>query len=206
MSQDFSLGPNFPSPPSDPDAKDWLSLPEGDTHLCHGGVCYPLLRHCINLCEPGFALEFGVQSGHSLALISQRLSAVGFDSFLGLPEAWGPFTPGAFAQDDPPTVPNARLVTGWFSDTLPTFDFASVAPLRLVHIDCDLYSSTKTVLNHVGQHLKPGTFVVFDEFVHDWDASKPGEEQVAWREFAERAQIGWKVIGNSSGAWAVQIA
>lgn len=206
MTQDYSSGPNFPCPPSDPDAGDWCSLPPDQADMCHAGACFVLLRQCLKLCSPGFALEFGVQTGHSLGLIAHRLSVVGFDSFQGLPEDWGPFPKGALAHEAP-EVPNARMVDGWFSDTLPMFDFATVEPLRLVHIDCDLYSSTKTVLDHVGPHLVPGVFVVFDEFLYDWppNESRGGEEQRAWREFVDRTQIGWEVVGHSGGAWAIRI-
>jgi hypothetical protein len=135
------------------------------------------------------------------------LLAVGFDSFQGLPEDWGPFTVGAFAQE-PPDVENAELVVGWFADTVPLFDFGTVEPLRLVHIDCDLYSSAKTVFDHLGPHLIPGAYVVFDEFLHDWppNESRGGEEQHAWREFADRTRISWTVVGHSRGAWAIQVS
>lgn len=39
-------------------------------------------------------------------------------------------------------------------------------------IDCDLYSSTTTALEHVGPHLRWGTYVVFDEH-HTY----PGHEE-----------------------------
>lgn len=194
MSQDYSWGPCWDD-----------HIDEGET--CHDGACYPLLRHCVGLCEPGYGLEFGVQTGHSLGLISRSLLAVGFDSFQGLPEDWGPFTVGAFAQE-PPDVENAELVVGWFADTVPLFDFGTVEPLRLVHIDCDLYSSAKTVFDHLGPHLIPGAYVVFDEFLHDWppNESRGGEEQRAWREFADRTRISWTVVGHSRGAWAIQVS
>jgi Macrocin-O-methyltransferase (TylF) len=190
--QDYSLGPDWPA-----------STVGGIT--CHDGVCFTLLRHCIGLCAAGFGLEFGVQSGHSLELIAQRLSVVGFDGFTGLPEDWGPYPKGSFAQEPPAT--DSRLVIGMFSDTLPTFDFTTVDPLRLVHIDCDLYSSTKTVLNYLCPNLIPGVIVVFDEFLEDWPPNeiRGGEEQRAWREFADHTQIDWEVIGHAGGAWAIRI-
>lgn len=151
-------------------------------------------------------MEFGVQTGHSLEIITERLAAVGFDSFEGLPEEWGPFEKGAFAHQ-PPAVAGATLVNGWFSDTLPAFDFAAVDPLRLVHIDCDLYSSTKTVLKHLGPYLTAGVYLVFDEFLEGWPPNEHlgGEEQRAWREYADETQIEWDVVGHAGGAWSIQI-
>jgi len=174
---------------------------------CHRGQCYSLLRHCIELCEPGYGLEFGVQTGHSLELIARRLYGVGFDSFNGLPEPWGPYPKGMFAHH-PPAIPNTRIVVGWFADTLPTFDFTTVQPLRLIHIDCDLYSSTKTVLEHLGPHLAPGTILVFDEYLYDWppNEARGGDEQRAWRDFTQTHPVRWKVIGHAAGAWAIQVA
>ena len=174
---------------------------------------YPLLRHVVQDLHPaGWALEFGVANGTSLAIIAEHMPVVGFDSFEGLPEDWRDYPKGSFAPTHPltgwdtglpPDIPNSRLVIGLFADTLPGFDFTTVQPLGLVHCDADLYSSTKTVLDHVGPHLTPGCFVVFDEF---WGLDgKEIDEGRAWREFAEHAAITWTVIGNSVRPWAIQI-
>lgn len=163
-----------------------------------------LLRHALNCAPPGTAVEFGVGDGLSLAIIAERMPVTGFDAFLGLPEDWRPGYPkGTFATSPPPVGPNSSLVIGWFADTLPKFDFAALAPIRLVHFDADLYSSTKTALDHIGQHLQVGTVVVFDEF-HGYPGAEQHEER-AWREFAESVDIGWVVLGNSQESWAIKI-
>jgi hypothetical protein len=124
----------------------------------------------------GLWLEFGVAKGETLReLVDHAIRApepveiFGFDSFLGLPEDWKPGYPkgtfgpgGMYWYGQPPNVPGATLVHGWFADTLPNFNFSK--PVTLVHIDCDLYSSTVTVLKHVGPHLIPGSLILFDEF------------------------------------------
>lgn len=196
MTQDYSLGPVFGTTDERPD--------------------YPLLRHVVQDLQPtGTALEFGVARGTSLAIIAAHMPVIGWDGFQGLPEPWLEYPKGAFSPNDPdtgwtnewvpeiPVVANSRLVIGWFADTLPTFDFAAVEPLALVHIDCDLYSSAKTVIDHVGPHLKPGCYVVFDEFF-DHDGA-PMDECRAWQEFASATGITWRVIGNSERPWAIQI-
>jgi hypothetical protein len=165
---------------------------------------YPLLKHVLSLQPTGSALEFGVGSGTSLRLIARHMPVVGFDSFQGLPEDWRPgFPKGRFARR-PPTVANSRLVHGWFANTLPTFDFSTVGRIGLVHCDADLYSSTKTILDHVGSYLKPGVMVCFDE----WHGYKGCElhEQRAWKEFAAQSDVKWEVIGHSAQAWAIKIA
>lgn len=132
-----------------------------------------------------WAAEFGVYSGYSLAIIAQTMPVIGFDSFEGLPEDWREgFPKGMFdLLDDeslPPALPhtpNAMLVPGWFADTVPTFPFP---PLGLVHIDCDLYSSTVTALEAVLPYVDIGTVLVFDEF-----HSYPGAEDHEAKAFSE---------------------
>lgn len=149
------------------------------------------LRHALALKPQGWALEFGVAEGGTLALIAQHMPAVGFDSFAGLPEDWrGGFDAGKFACA-PPSV-DAELVIGLFADTLP--DWTSPGPIGLVHIDCDLYSSTATVLHHIGPHLTPGCLIVFDEW-HGYDECE-NHEQRAWAEHAERTGVTWEPIGH----------
>lgn len=156
------------------------------------------LEHGLKLAPPdGLALEFGVYSGSTLkAIATHRGSGVyGFDSFDGLPENWRTgFPSGAFAKSEPPQVTGAELVIGWFTDTLPSF-MAEHAdePVAFVHVDCDLYSSTVTVLEHVGPRLRPGAVLVFDEYLNypGWQ----NHEHKAWSEFVERTGIGFEYEG-----------
>ena len=57
-----------------------------------------------------------------------------------------------------------RLIRGWFDATLPAY-VRALHPerLTLVHLDCDLYSSTKTVLDAIPPIIGPGTVLVFDD-------------------------------------------
>lgn len=163
---------------------------------------YALLRYVLQLKPRGVALEFGVGQGTSLLQIADYMPVFGFDSFKGLPEDWRDgFSAGAFACN-PPYVPCDRcsLVIGLFEDTLPDFDFDDIG---LVHIDCDLYSSTATVLKYVGPHLNSGCYVVFDEW-HGYPGCER-DEQRAWREFAKRSGIRWNVVGHSFQQWAIRI-
>lgn len=137
----------------------------------------------------GMALEFGVASGTTLKIIADALGGhlrvVGFDTFDGLPEVWRTgFPAGGFAQQAIPDVPGAELVAGLFEDTLPRFLADNDGPVPFLHLDADLYSSTKTVLDLVGGRLTPGAVLVFDEFFN-----YPGwqdHEYLAWTEFVDR--------------------
>ena len=139
----------------------------------------------------GEVLEFGVYHGLSLRKLAKRVSTPihGFDSFEGLPEDWRPGEPkGSYSTHGRvPTVPaQVQLHRGWFQDTLPTFA-AKAGKLRLVHVDCDLYSSTRTVLEGLRPLLQPGTVLLFDEFL-GFEGFEQHEFR-AWHEFAERHKV-----------------
>jgi hypothetical protein len=177
-----SAGMNFPKPRGD--SFDILeiayfraALDSADHYEKHFLTCpafdrdVSLLSKALDLAQPnGLFLEFGVASGRTIshmALNTPRTHFYGFDSFEGLPEAWrSGFDKGVFAQARLPVVPpNVTLIKGWFDNTLPTFlhDRPNL-PLSLLHIDCDLYSSTKTIFANVKDRIVPGTVIVFDEY------------------------------------------
>ena len=120
-------------------------------------------------------LEFGVHEGRTLQWWSEHLTTpdarfVGFDSFDGLPADWhddapaGSFRTGRVPRFDDPRV---EVVPGWFSETLPDRELPEHDEL-VVNVDCDLYSSTREVLDWLEGHLRPGTLVYFDDlFDHD---------------------------------------
>lgn len=120
----------------------------------------------------GSILEFGVYVGTSINLIAQHRPSVpiyGFDSFEGLPDDWiAGFPKGYFdlGGNLPPVAPNVVLVKGWFDDTLPPFVAQHPEPVSFLHIDCDMYSSTKTVFKELAPRIVPGTVIVFDELVN----------------------------------------
>lgn len=143
----------------------------------------------------GWAVEFGVYSGYSLNLIAECMPVIGFDSFIGLPEDWREgFPKGAFGDREgylPVINPNQMIVPGWFEDSTRDFPFPA---LSLVHIDCDLYSSTVTALAAVHPHIGPGTIVVFDEFCgyDGWE----DHEAKAWAEFCDTHEVTWETIAR----------
>lgn len=137
---------------------------------------------------PGLALEFGVATGTTLAIIADAVAGdravFGFDSFDGLPETWRTgFEAGEFAQQPPRDIPGATVVTGLFEESLPGFLAEHDEPVAFVHMDADLYSSTKTVLDLVGDRLVPDAVLVFDEFFNypNWQA----HEYKAFQEFVD---------------------
>ncbi|MGH3981567.1 MAG: class I SAM-dependent methyltransferase [Pseudonocardiaceae bacterium] len=159
------------------------------------------LEHALSLAPGvGMALEFGVATGRTLVVIADARGSkqvFGFDSFQGLPEDWRPNIPaGTFRTDHLPDVPGAELVVGWFEDTLPDFLAGHPGPVAFLHMDADLYSSTATVLKHVGPRLQPGSVIVFDEYFN-----YPGWEQHehrAWQEFAAEYGIEFRYVAYTS--------
>ncbi|WP_261763812.1 class I SAM-dependent methyltransferase [Pseudonocardia asaccharolytica] len=144
------------------------------------------LEHALAIASKGgMALEFGVYTGRTLAMIAASRpddAVYGFDSFAGLPETWRPGFPVGVFDDiaGPPEVSGAEIVVGLFDETLPGFLAAHPGPVDLLHIDSDLHSSAATVLAHVGPRLGPGSVVVFDEFFNypGWE----DHEARAWRD------------------------
>jgi len=119
----------------------------------------------------GHYLEFGVFTGGTTRFMAGRIGGNvlhGFDSFEGLPEDWGGFQLGKAAFDvggKLPKVPsNVRLHPGWFDQSLPPWCARNPGRVAFMHIDCDLYSSTKTIFDLLGDRLQPGTIILFDEY------------------------------------------
>jgi hypothetical protein len=119
-------------------------------------------------------LEFGVYEGWSIrqwSKLNQHPDSrfVGFDTFTGLPEDWNALRKaGAFdvkgASPDEPD-PRVSFVAGLFQETLVGFLRGFEAKSQLViHIDCDLYSSTLFCLTTLDRHMPPGSVLIFDEF------------------------------------------
>lgn len=139
--------------------------------------------------QQGMVLEFGVRFGNTIrqiaGLVGPQQPVHGFDSFEGLPEVWHHEPKGSYTtQGEIPEVPaHVTLHVGWFDDTLPKFLEAHAGPVRLVNVDCDIYSSTKTVLDNLAPRMVAGSVLVFDEYIGNahWreDEYKAFQEAVA---------------------------
>lgn len=149
-----------------------------------------IMLHCLEISkQDGLNLEFGVFKGHTInlcAIKQPNRTFYGFDSFEGLPEDWRKgFLKGHFNLNGflPNVNSNVKLVKGLFSDTLQDFLDEHKEHVSYVHIDCDLYSSTKYVLETLKDRFVVGTVLLFDEF-YNYPGWEEGEFK-AWMEFAE---------------------
>jgi len=65
-----------------------------------------------------------------------------------------------------PWPENVELIKGWFDETLPSFVRRPEVishKVAFLHIDCDLYSSTKTIFKFLGDQITEDTVIAFDE-------------------------------------------
>lgn len=149
-------------------------------------------------CPNALICEFGVFSGETINFLAHQLAekrVYGFDSFEGLPEAWRDgFPKGAFKRNDLPNVAeNVELVQGYFDKSLAPFLAAHSGPAAFLHIDCDLFSSTRTIFETFSDRIIPGTVLVFDEYFNypGWETG----EHKAFQMFLESSGYGVTWLG-----------
>ncbi len=150
--------------------------------------------------EHGVHLEFGVFQGNSINYFSKalpKISFYGFDSFEGLAEDWSGYgeAKGAFNLDGklPEVNSNVTLVKGWFADSLPEFvrsHSECLDKMVCLYVDSDTYQAATTVLTELRDYIRPGLFVVFDEYLAypNW---KNGEFK-AWQEFCQKNNVKYR--------------
>jgi predicted O-methyltransferase YrrM len=160
----------------------------------------------------GLFLEFGVAGGNTTNFIAKNIQKTlhGFDSFEGLPEFWvdnlgGRLEKGSFNMNGklPSVRENVQLHVGWFDKTLPEFVTSCKDNISFMHIDCDLYSSTKTIFDILGERIKSGTIIVFNEYFNypTWQQ----HEFKAFQEFVAENSIKYEYIAYNKVGWEVAV-
>lgn len=163
------------------------------------------------LVATGLVLEFGTATGRTLNQFARWLphSRIwGFDSWQGLPEKFNDLPVGHFAQPLPEVAENCWLVQGWFGSR-PEHDLSDIAentaqtfasqhhePIALLHLDADLYSSTKTVLDAFAKQIVPGTVILFNEYWNHPTWKK--HEFRAWQEHVAKHEISYEYLAYAS--------
>ena len=136
---------------------------------------------------PGDLMEAGAWRGGAAIYMRAALDEWGdqdrrvlvADSFAGMPSSDHPqdadaaarlVGPGSLAVSEADVRANfARygllddrvvFMPGWFADTLP----GMAGPVAVLHVDCDLYSSTTEVLTAMYPLVSPGGFVIVDDY------------------------------------------
>jgi len=128
-----------------------------------------------------------------------------FDSFVGLPEereldknsyefASGVWVKGSMAVADGLekyiqnklakilTKKRIHLIKGFFEDTLELYFDKLRAKAKIVHIDCDLYSASKYVLNFLFKNeiIQDGTIMIFDDWMTSLGNPNLGQRKATW--------------------------
>lgn len=131
--------------------------------------------------EEWVGIEFGVASGDSTKSIAKlpqfRLCSAwhGFDTFLGLPNAWGDLPEGAFSTGGvPPRIDDGRYSwhIGDIADTINDLDdYDLERKKKFVLFDFDLYEPSRIAWEKLFDFLQSGDIVYFDE-AYETDESR----------------------------------
>lgn len=132
---------------------------------------------------PGAFVECGVYRGGSAGVLAFEAMRTPdrelwlFDAFAGMPPASDKdddrarAIEGEFVGSEQQTrrilervgmdPARTHLRAGWFEDTFPAAD---VAPVALLHVDCDFYDPVKLTLETFYPRLSPGAYVVINDY------------------------------------------
>lgn len=145
--------------------------------------------------------EFGVCGGHSFRWWLEHNTNpdskfYGFDTFEGLPEAYGPFAKGTMAvalENLNINDSRANFYKGLFQDTLvPFLDGYKNGRRKLIHMDADIFSATIFTFSQMYRFLNDGDIILFDEF------AVPTHEFMAFKIFTESFYVNYEVIGAAN--------
>ena len=142
---------------------------------------FMLIKFYLSRLPSGHIAEFGSFRGGSaifMAIVAQELcpgtKVFAFDSFAGMPETDAKrdaHKAGDFADvseeeirqfAEKSGVRNLELVKGMFDESIPRA-LPSIGPLRLSHIDCDLYDAVVASYEGSKATMVPGGYIVFDD-------------------------------------------
>ena len=158
--------------------------------------------------QEGLILEFGVYKGGSITYLANKYKdkvVHGFDSFEGLPEGWANHDKGAFTVHGIlPKVPkNVRLHKGYFEDTIEGWAEKHQGDIALLHVDCDLRSSTQTIFEALSDRIVSGTVILFDDYFNFPSWQEDGH--AVFQDFIEKKKWNVTYLGYAFKELAVKI-
>jgi len=157
----------------------------------------------------GYYLEFGVFEGKSINYMAHRKPQItfhGFDSFDGLPEQWfmghKVIEKGFFSLKELPNVRNnVNLYEGWFTETIPGWKKNHRGHISFINIDCDLYSSTKTIFDELNDQIVTGTLIRFDDLLTSPIAHYPNWQEGEWKALVEWCKKYNRIVKPLARSW-----
>jgi hypothetical protein len=98
---------------------------------------------------------------------------------------------------------NVRLHPGWFERSIPAWLEANQGPVAFIHVDCDLYTSTRTIFMLLAERIVPGTVILFDEYFNypNWEQ----HDFKAFQEFVTDRTVKYRYLGFSRQQVAMRI-
>jgi hypothetical protein len=127
--------------------------------------------------KSNICLEFGVGGGESLRYFSKKLlkkniKIVGFDTFFGNPQIW-PGTNNQVGSSNqngmpPKNLPaNVEIVQGYIEETLQNYlETNQIKKIKFMHIDVNIYSAAKFILEITKKYTDNNTLILFDELIN----------------------------------------
>lgn len=162
-----------------------------------------IVEYVANSRIDGDVLEFGTAHGYTARMLAELMRAYGNKSSLHLYDSWEGFPEmtGNDAEcpevkihdtwhkgDCAPNVPNTpgiikAVLSLLLSDKVNinkgfyTSEMALPEKAAIVHIDCDLYESTKIVLAAILPILQQGSVIMFDDWNNNMASNEFGERK-----------------------------
>ena len=155
-----------------------------------------------------YYLEFGVFKGESANYFSKFVNKIYcFDSFEGFNEDWiGTSTIKSQLNQNkkiPKLNSNVEVVAGWVEETLDDFLQKHNPKINFVHMDLDVYSSTKFVLSKLKPYLVKGAIILFDQ-LYNYIGWEYGEYK-ALKEVFENNEFKYRAFNLNGKQCVIQI-
>ena len=145
---------------------------------------YVMIRYFMDGLPFGHIAEFGSYRGGSALFMATilkhtnpKMKVYAFDTFQGMPTTDGKrdsVRDGDFADVNLDEIretarrlqlDNIEFIQGTFEETLPAA-IDRIGPLRLVHIDCDIFTGIETSYTYSKKAMVPGAYIVLDDALH----------------------------------------
>lgn len=192
-------------------------------HQMRQGQKYKFFMDCFDFFNEfglrGDYFEFGIYGARTFKMVlseakrfnHDEMNFYAFDSFLGLPESdpinnhWKKNSFSMNRSDFLAEVgkiglyeDRIKIIQGYYEESLSKYDLKNTKPI-LINIDCDLESSSETVLSFIDNLISPGTIIYLDDIISGSMGNPKVGQYNAWNKFRYSSshkfesflQVGW---------------